>query len=152
MNEIFFLAACFKFSLLICFCEVISMEHEVIVQHVALECASVQSADTFFIKVLGVPKVKSTLLPQELCVSIFQTDRSVQMETYDNGKARFEIFINPGLLKSSFVHIGVMVDNKADFVARCQQHGLKPFFIQKEKKQLLFVRDFSGNLFEIIEK
>ncbi|HWR27384.1 MAG TPA: hypothetical protein VN377_02980 [Candidatus Thermoplasmatota archaeon] len=128
------------------------MDNDTRIQHVALECASQQQADTFFIKVLGIPKVKSTMLPKELCSSIFQIERSVQMETYDNGKARFEVFLTTEPRKSSFAHIGIAVDNKADFVTRCQRHGLQPFFIQKEGKQLLFVRDFSMNLFEVLEQ
>ncbi|MCX6661251.1 MAG: VOC family protein [Euryarchaeota archaeon] len=128
------------------------MENDARIQHVALECASQQQADTFFIKVLGIPKVKSTVLPQELSKSIFQIDRVVQMETYDNGKARFEVFITTEPRTLSFVHIGLEVDKKTDFVARCQAHGLRPFFIQKGGKQLLFVRDFSDNLFEVLEK
>lgn len=126
------------------------MENDARIQHVALECASQQQADTFFIKVLRIPKMKSTMLSQELSVSIFQIDRPVQMETYDNGKARFEVFISKEPRKLSFAHIGIEINNKTDFVTRCQAHGLKPFFIQKAGKQLLFVRDFSDNLFEIM--
>ncbi len=128
------------------------MNNDLRIQHVALECASQQQADMFFSKVLGIPKVKSTMLPKELCSSIFQIERSVQMETYDNGKARFEVFLTTEPRKSSFMHIGIAVENKTDFVTRCQQQGLRPFFIQKEGKQLLFVRDFSMNLFEVIEQ
>jgi hypothetical protein len=128
------------------------MDKQTVVQHVALECSSVQLADIFFIKVLGIPKVKSTMLPMELCSSIFQVDRSVQMETYDNGTARFEVFITAEPKNSSFVHIGLAIDNTTDFIARCKDHGLTPFFVHKGEKQLLFVRDFSENLFEIIEK
>jgi len=127
------------------------MENDTRIQHVALECASQQQADTFFFKVFGIPKVKSTTLSKEIGSSIFQIDHAVQMETYDNGKARFEVFITPEPRKLSFSHIGMEVGNKTDFVARCQAHGLKPFFIQKEGKQLLFVRDFSENLFEVLE-
>jgi catechol 2,3-dioxygenase-like lactoylglutathione lyase family enzyme len=128
------------------------MDNDARIQHVALECESQQQADTFFVKVLGIPKVKSTMLPKELCSSIFQFEQSVQMETYDNGKARFEVFLTTEPRKSSFAHIGIAVENKTDFVTRCQRQGLKPFFIQKEGKQLLFVRDFSMNLFEVLEQ
>jgi extradiol dioxygenase family protein len=128
------------------------MSTQTIIQHVAMEYVDVSSADTFFIKVLGIPKVKSTLLPQELSASIFNISRTVQMETYDNGTTRVEVFITPEPVKSSFVHIGIAVDHASEFITRCQQQGLQPFFVQKEKKQLLFVRDFSGNLFEVIEQ
>jgi catechol 2,3-dioxygenase-like lactoylglutathione lyase family enzyme len=125
------------------------MDSETSVHHVAIECASQQKADIFFTKILGVPKVKSMLLSGELSAAIFQIDRPVQMETYDNGKARFEVFIVPAPVKSSFMHVGLMISDKTDFIARCKAEGLSPFFIQKEGKQLLFVRDFSGNLYEI---
>jgi catechol 2,3-dioxygenase-like lactoylglutathione lyase family enzyme len=128
------------------------MDKETHIQHVAIECFSQQVADTFFTKVLGIPKVKSTVLSKELSAAIFKIDRTVQMESYDNGKARFEVFITTEPRRSSFAHIGLEIDNKSDFLARCQAQGFKPFFIQKEGKQLLFVRDFSDNLFEVLEK
>lgn len=122
------------------------------IQHAALECRSEQVADTFFIKVLGIPKVKSTMLPPELSTAIFNIDRTVQMATYDNGKARFEVFITEKPRRSCFGHIGITIGNTSDFLTRCQQYGLKPFVIQKGEKQLMFVRDFSENLFEVLEK
>ncbi len=128
------------------------MDGKSIVQHVALQCPNESWADTFFTKILGIPKVKSTMLPAQLCASIFQIDKSVQMLTYDNGAARFEVFLTPEPVVSSYVHVGLAVDSASAFVSACQAEGLKPFFVQKETKQLLFVRDFSGNLFEIIEK
>lgn len=128
------------------------MDTPTLIHHVALECSTVQSADLFFSSVLGIPKVKSTMLSAELCASIFEVDRSVQMETYDNGRMRVEVFITSEPLLSSFVHVGIAVESKTDFVARCQQQGLSPFFVEKNGKQLLFVRDFYGNLFEIVEQ
>jgi catechol 2,3-dioxygenase-like lactoylglutathione lyase family enzyme len=122
------------------------------IQHVALECTNQEQADVFFLKVLGIPKVKSTMLSQELCASIFQIEQPVQMETYDNGTARFEVFLTQRPRTRSFAHIGVEIESKADFLIRCRDHGLNPFFVEKQGKQLLFVRDFSDNLFEVIEK
>ncbi len=126
------------------------METDTRIQHVAVECASQQQADTFFVKVLGMPKVKTTMLPKELCASIFDIGTPVQMETYDNGTARVEVFLREDQKIRSFVHIGMAVENTADFITRCEAEGLKPFFVQKAGKQLLFVRDFSHNLYEIV--
>jgi catechol 2,3-dioxygenase-like lactoylglutathione lyase family enzyme len=150
--EDFFLDECGLNPAILFVVVLVHMSTQTIIQHVAVEYADVSSADAFFIKVLGIPKVKSTLLPQELSASIFNISQAVQMETYDNGTTRVEVFITPEPVKSSFVHIGIAVDHASEFVTRCQQQGLRPFFVQKEKKQLLFVRDFSGNLFEVIEQ
>jgi len=128
------------------------MDGKTHIHHVALECESQQAAETFFTKVLGIPKVKSSVLPRELSASIFQIDKPVPMETYDNGAVRFEVFLLAEPHPPIFVHIGIEIDDKPAFIARCQAVGLFPFVIEKEGKQLLFVRDFSGNLFEVVEK
>ena len=128
------------------------MDGKTHIHHVALECVSQQAAETFFTKVLGIPKVKSSVLPKELSASIFQVDKPVPMETYDNGAVRFEVFFLAEPRTSSFTHIGIEIDDTPAFLARCQAEGLRPFVIEKAGKELLFVRDFANNLFEVIEK
>ena len=125
------------------------MAKEVVIQHVAVECSDKQSSDRFFMTILGIPKVKSTLLSKELSAVIFGINKNVPIEIYDNGKMRVEVFINTTSREPTYDHICIEVDNKSDFITQCKQQGLDPFFVEKEGKQLLFVRDFSQNLYEI---
>jgi catechol 2,3-dioxygenase-like lactoylglutathione lyase family enzyme len=127
----------------------VTMAKEVVIQHVAVECSDEQSADRFFTTILGVPKIKSTMLSKELSAAIFGININVPIEIYDNGKTRFEVFINTTRSEPTYDHICIEVDNKSDFITQCKQQGLDPFFVEKEGKQLLFVRDFSDNLYEI---
>lgn len=126
------------------------MKKEIIIQHVAIECRDRKSADRFFTAVLGIPKVKSSILSKELSAIIFKMNSRIRFNSYDNGKTRFEVFFTNQSKKSTYNHIGIEVENKTDFIIRCKQHQLEPFFVEKEEKQLLFVRDFSDNLFEIV--
>jgi catechol 2,3-dioxygenase-like lactoylglutathione lyase family enzyme len=128
------------------------MSNEIIVQHVAVECSDQQSADRFFTGVLGIPKVKSSILSKELSAAIFKINKSTTFELYDNGMTRFEVFITSERREPTYNHICIKVNNKNDFVTRCKQQGLDSFFVEKNGKQLLFVRDFSDNLFEVIER
>jgi catechol 2,3-dioxygenase-like lactoylglutathione lyase family enzyme len=130
----------------------VSMAKEIAIQHVAVECSDQQSADCFFTTILGIPKIKNTILSKKLSAAIFGINKSVFIEIYDNGKIRFEVFINPTRNEPTYDHICIEVNNKSDFITQCKQQGLNPFFIEKEGKQLLFVRDFSNNLFEVLEK
>jgi catechol 2,3-dioxygenase-like lactoylglutathione lyase family enzyme len=130
----------------------ISMATASIIQHVAVHCRSHQHAESFFSGILGLPKVKSTLLSKELSTAIFDIDQEVCFELYDDGATRFEVFITKRPPVLTFAHICIAVDDKEDFIARCETKGLKPFFVEKNAKQLLFVRDFSGNLFEVVER
>ena len=127
------------------------MSEGTIVQHVALEYSHKETADLFFLEILGMEKIKTTPLPRVLSFSIFGIDIDVEMVVYANETSRFEVFIHAKRREHSFDHVGLKVPDKDEFVARCKKHGLKPFFIQKNDKQLLFVRDFSGNLFEVLE-
>jgi len=127
----------------------VSMAKEVVIQHVAVECSDQQSADRFFTTILGIPKIKDTMLSKELSAAIFGISNNVPIEIYDNGKTRFEVFINTTSREPTYDHICIEVDNKSDFITQCKQQGLDPFFVKKEGKQLLFVRDFSENLYEI---
>jgi len=125
------------------------MVKEIVIQHVAVECSDQQSADRFFTTILGIPKIKDTMLSKELSATIFGINKNVPIEIYDNGKTRFEVFINMARNELTYDHICIEVDNKSDFITQCKQQGLNPFFVEKEGKQLLFVRDFSNNLYEV---
>jgi hypothetical protein len=127
----------------------VSMVKEVVIQHVAVECSDQQSVDRFFTTILKIPKIKRAMLSKELSAVIFGINKNVPIEIYDNGKMRVEVFINTTRRKPTYDHICIEVDNKSDFITQCKQQGLDPFFVEKEGKQLLFVRDFSENLYEI---
>jgi catechol 2,3-dioxygenase-like lactoylglutathione lyase family enzyme len=129
----------------------ISMAKGINIQHVAIECSDQESSERFFTTILGIPKIKSTILSKDLSSAIFSINKDVSIIVYDNGKTRFEVFINKTRSKSTYNHICIEVDNKNDFITQCKQQGLDPFFVEKEGKQLLFVRDFSDNLFEVFE-
>ena len=125
------------------------MKHDVIVHHVAVECGSQELAERFFSLVLGLPKVKSTLLSEELAEEIFKIHKEVRFDFYENGATRFEVFVTDEPVQPGFAHVCISIDDKNGFILRCKEQGLAPSFVQKDGKELLFVRDFTGNLYEI---
>lgn len=122
------------------------------IHHVAIESENEAFADRFFSSVLGLSKVKSSVLSAELSLAIFKINQEVRFYVYEKGSTRFEVFVTGRFGMKSFVHVCIAVDDKDAFVRCCRDHGLEPFFVEKNKKELLFVRDFSGNLFEVFEK
>jgi len=120
--------------------------------HVALQCNDKEKIETFFTEVLGLPLKKKFTVSRELSEAIFGIDESVDVEVYGNNETSFEIFITQTEEKSSYGHVCIEIDNKKKFINRCKQYGIIPMVITKGGKNLLFVRDFSGNLFEIKEK
>ncbi|MCK5259295.1 MAG: VOC family protein [Thermoplasmatales archaeon] len=128
------------------------MAEGALLNHVALQCNDKEKAETFFTEVLELPIKKKFTVSRELSEAIFGIDESVDVEVYDNNETRFEIFITQTEEKRGYGHVCIEIDNKKEFIDRCKQYGIKPMFITKGGKNLLFVRDFSGNLFEIKEK
>lgn len=127
------------------------MGEEVLLNHVALQCSNKEEAEIFFTKILGIPKVKNFTISEDLSESIFGINDSIEIEVYESGKAKFEVFIGKSNRTPGYEHICIEVDNKKEFIDRCKKYGIEPLVIKKEGKDLLFVRDFSNNLYEIKE-
>jgi len=70
---------------------------------------------------------------------------------YSNESSYFEIFYTKDVKKPSYEHVCIEVDNKEEFVNRCKKFNIDPIFVKKGEKELLFVKDFSGNLFEVTD-
>lgn len=128
------------------------MEPETTLNHVALECADKDKADLFFVNILGMQKVKSSTLPDDLSDAIFGIKSRVGMEVYDNGRVKMEVFITGKNKPSGYEHTCIDVKDRKAFIKRCAKHGIEPMVIKRGGKDLLFVRDFSNNLFEVKEK
>ncbi len=128
------------------------MTSDVSIRHVALQCSGQEKAEIFFAKILGIPKAKSFTLSEGLSAALFGLPSSVEIDVYDDGNTCFEIFITPDTTKAAYGHTCIEVNDKQAFVDQCKKHDLEPMIIKKEGKDLLFVKDFSGNLFEVKEK
>lgn len=120
--------------------------------HIALQYDNKKDAEIFFSDILGIKKIRSFSLTEEFSNEIFGIDQPVDIDVFDNGDIRFEIFYTDIKNNLSFTHVCIEIDDKELFIDKCKKNGLKPYFVKKGEKNLLFVRDFSDNLYEIKEK
>lgn len=121
-------------------------------RHIGLQYRSKKDAETFFNKILGLPMQRTFTMSRELGKSIFGIEEEVGVEVFGNGEVVFEVFIGEVPKKLSYEHICLEVPDKEEFICRCKNHGIEPKIISKGDKDLLFIRDFSGYLYEIKEK
>lgn len=128
------------------------MKAKTVLHHVGLQCSNKSEAEIFFAKILEMPKVKDFTLSEDLSDALFGIKRSIEIVVYDNGMTRIEVFIGETVRKSGYEHICIEVGSKKEFISRCKTHGVEPLIINKGGKDLLFVKDFSDNLFEVKEK
>jgi catechol 2,3-dioxygenase-like lactoylglutathione lyase family enzyme len=121
--------------------------------HVALVCSSEQRADDFYEGVLGLRKIKSSVLGKDLAEQIFEIPRECRIILYGNDNFAVEVFVAkpaPGSV-SPFVHLCLEVKNREGFLGKCQAMGLTVKRVPKGDFLLTFVQDYDGNLFEIKE-
>ncbi len=120
--------------------------------HVALQYSDRKKADIFFNKILGLSLDKSFSLSKDLSKDIFGISQEVIVEVYKNDAACFEVFITDIQTDYSFEHTCIEIENKVEFLKTCKSYGIDPIFVKKGDKTLLFIKDFSGYLFEIKER
>lgn len=128
------------------------MPEETKTLHVALQYKDRKQAEIFFSKVLELHLKKTFDLSEELSNQIFGKKEDVIIDVYANDYSCFEIFITKTQIKHNYEHTCIEINNKEEFISRCQKYGIEPFFVKKELKTLLFIRDYAGNLYEIKEK
>jgi catechol 2,3-dioxygenase-like lactoylglutathione lyase family enzyme len=121
--------------------------------HVALVCGSEQNADVFYKDVLGLRKIKSFVLSNDLAHQIFGIDREYRVVVYGNDRFTAEVFIDDRSPErdTSFEHVCLEVKDREDFVKRCESMHVEVNRIPKGDTLLTFVKDYDGNLFEIKE-
>ena len=120
--------------------------------HVALTFPDKISAAIFFKEILDLSEIKSFEISNELSKQIFGISENIFVIVFGNNKVNFEVFITDKIKKESYEHVCVEIENKEEFIKRCRQNNIEPIFVKKEDRTLLFIRDYSGNLYEIKEK
>lgn len=122
------------------------------IHHVALQYPNKEAARVFFTQILGLHQVKAFMVSAELSQKIFRKTEAVEAMVYGDSHCRFEVFIAPVVEKTGFEHIGIELQDKQGFIQRCKTYGVDPWVVKKDGKELLFVKDFAGNLFEVKER
>ena len=125
------------------------MSQKTKMMHVALNYSDKEKADIFFTKILDLKLQKSFILNPELSKQIFNINEQVDVFVYGDEFTVFEVFITEKKVKHSFEHVCIKVNDKKEFIDKCKKYLLEPYQINKDEKKLLFVKDFSGNLYEV---
>lgn len=123
--------------------------NKVKLNHIAIQFEDQEESDIFFSEILNIPKVKEFDLSKELSKKIFDIVTNVKVCVYNNKKARFEVFITKEKQNFSFNHICIEVENRKELIEKCRKYDLDIRLVDKKEKTLLFIKDFSDNIYEI---
>ena len=121
--------------------------------HVAVICSSKEDADLFYEGILGLKKIKTSVLNADLAEQIFGIAHDCQVIQYENEDFIVEVFISALARAKSptFTHNCLEMKDRDEFSMKCEEKGLTVKRVPKGDSLLIFVEDYDGNIFEIKE-
>jgi len=128
------------------------MDDQIKLHHIALQCDNKEEAILFYQDTLGLNETKSFFLSERLAYNIFNLNQSVEVIVFQNDSVYIEVFIVLGKIKKTCAHTCLLVYNLSEFIDLCKKNHVDYFSVKKEDRDLWFVKDFSGNIFEMKEK
>ena len=128
------------------------MNHQLRLHHIGLQCSDINKARIFYQDVLGLALKKTFVLSRELSNKIFDLYIPIDVLVFQNDALSIEVFIVPKHIKNkTTAHNCIIVPDVKEFINHCQSKNVESFSVKKGEKCLWFIKDFSGNLFELKE-
>jgi len=126
------------------------------IEHIAVGYNSEEEADRFFIDLLGLNKIRSKSVPEDLMKKFFSVKRESKFVVYGNQDSNFEVFITNDKSKAQdvFTHSCLLIENRDEFVDKASSMGYDLIKVLRKDSNgyYLFIKDGFRNLYEIKEK
>ena len=121
-------------------------------KHVGLTCSTEDNADRFYRDLLGLNKSEPKTLSSDLSRAIFNLDADLLLINYKNENIHFEIFVSDQFdsIADRIAHQCLEIKDLSEFISKCRLMGVEVALIPKDDKTLTFIKDFDGNLFELL--
>ncbi|MCD6375049.1 MAG: VOC family protein [Caldisericaceae bacterium] len=123
------------------------------INHFGVLNSTDEEARIFYSQILGLKEEYSFEIADNLAQKIFNLKKCFKVIVFSNDNLKFEVFISQETsnLFSPINHICLEVDDRQEFVEKCRKLGVEVVETNRSGRKLIFVKDFSGNLFEIKE-
>ena len=126
------------------------------IEHIAVGYNSEEEADKFFIDLLGLNKIRSKSVPEDLMKKFFSVKRESKFILYGNEDSNFEVFITNDKSRAQdiFTHSCLLIENRDEFVDKASSMGYDLTKVPRKDSNgyYLFFNDGFQNLYEIKEK
>ena len=120
--------------------------------HIAITINDLEKAEIFFTDILSIPKVYNFTISPILAKGIFGIEKELMVTIFANSDIKIETFLIKNDIKHIYNHICLKVKNREEIIEKCKKHGADFNIVKNGDKELLFIKDFSNNLYEIKEE
>ena len=121
-------------------------------EHIALTISGAKEIQDFYVNVPGLREIKNFVLKNEIAQEIFNINKDITVFLLQKDDLYFEIFVSNEKLKQGFNHICISVKDREKLVEKSEAQNYKCIRIEREFSDLIFIKDKSGNIFEVKEK
>jgi len=120
-------------------------------EHIALTISEAKEIKDFYINILGMREVKTFVLNKILAQKIFSIQKDLHVFYLQKNDLFLEIFITDEKVKKGFDHICFATKDRETLVATAEAQNYECIRIERDISDLIFIKDKSGNIFEIKE-
>ncbi|MBI9039182.1 MAG: VOC family protein [Bacteroidales bacterium] len=122
------------------------------IEHIALTVSDVEEVKNFYTDILEMEELKNFVLNKELSQKIFNTPEDTSAFFMQKNDLFLELFICNEKLKQGFNHTCISVNDREAIVKKAESRDYECIKIKREFSNLIFIKDKSGNIFEVKEK
>ncbi|SRR6056297_113956 len=120
-------------------------------EHIAITVNGSDEIINFYQNILGMEEGRNFVLDKSLSAKIFGVNKNLPVYLMQRDDLVLEIFIYKQNLQS-VNHLCISVDNRENLTKKLQEKGYETIIIEREQPDLVFIKDKSGNIFEIKQR
>jgi catechol 2,3-dioxygenase-like lactoylglutathione lyase family enzyme len=118
-------------------------------EHIAIAVTNKSEIEDFYLKILKMEQIRYFELDRQLASGIFGFTQSVPVYLLRKGDLTLEVFVAEDIFKKGFHHICFSVENREALLNLAKHHNYSTLLIEKEHHNIMFIKDNSGNIFEL---
>jgi catechol 2,3-dioxygenase-like lactoylglutathione lyase family enzyme len=120
--------------------------------HLALSIKNANEVDSFYKKLLGFKQIRKFTIDTELAFLIFSRAQATTVYLMEGNDIRLELFLDTESKPNNFSHYCFSFPDREAFIKKAEKQHAELLRIPREDRELIFLKDASGNMFEIKEE
>jgi len=122
---------------------------EMKIEHIGLAINDSGEIDNFYCELLGMHRIRDFVLHRDVSGVVFGIDEDIQVSFLEKDGMTIELFVSELMNKNPIDHICISVSDRKLLMQKAQQKGYSYTRIKRPEYDLVFLKDKSGNLFEV---
>ena len=118
-------------------------------EHIAITVYDSNEISSFYKQILGMIEIKNFEIDKLLADKIFGIKKETQVYLLNNDQLFLEIFVDHKKQSQKYNHICIKINNRESLINKAIAANYECMQIERGSSDLVFIKDKSGNIFEI---